>query len=92
MVTNGIFRYGLQFFVNSLDEEFAISLTGINMKSRAISEFAMTATSLMRKQGLDNRFGRAWRRVRRLETAIQTPTKRQRIKEEVALEVPVLRM
>ena len=60
MVTNGVFRHGLQFFVNGMNKEFAASLTGINMKSRVISGFPTTA-SLMRNQGLDNHFGRASR-------------------------------
>ena len=84
MSTNGVFQHGLQFIVNSLDEEFAIFRTGINMKSQAISGFPTTTTSLMRNQELDNPFGSSSRRARCLEAMTQTPTKRLRTKEEVA--------
>ena len=81
MATNGVFRHSLKFFVNSLDKEFAISLTGINMKSRVISGFP-TTTSLMRNQGLDNHFGRTSRQVRRLETTTQTPQKDEGLRQK----------
>lgn len=92
MFPNGVFRHELQFLVNSLDEEFVIFLTGINMKSRVISGFPTTTTSLMRNQGLDNPFGNTSRRAHRLEATTQTPTKRRRTKEEVALKAPLLRV
>ena len=80
MFPNGDFRHDLQFLVNSLDEEFAIFLTGINMKSRVISGFPTTATSLMRNQGLDNPFGNRSRRVHHPETTTQNAIKRRRTK------------
>ena len=46
----------------------------------------------MRNQELDNPFGSFTRRTRRLETMTQTPTKKRRTKEAVALKVPALRM
>ncbi|KAF8533989.1 acyl transferase/acyl hydrolase/lysophospholipase [Trichophaea hybrida] len=59
MMQNGAFLQHVKFEINSLDEEFAISLTGVGMKSRVISGFPTTATALIRNQELDNPFGKA---------------------------------
>ena len=54
---NGMLAEYVEFSVKHLEEEFAISLGGFSIQSRAISGFPTTAAALSCNQGFDNVFG-----------------------------------